>query len=506
MMSSLTLLSRVLGLCRECMLGYYFGAEPILSSFRLAYQIPNLARRLFGEGALSAAFIPVFVECLHQHGRERARHLAGSVLTLLVITLVALTAALEAGVALAYVTRPGVTLALTAILLPYMVLICTTAFFGGILNGLRHFAAPAASPLVLNLAIIGSAWVGGSLASLPPDRLVYLIAVGIIGAGVAQLALQVWAGRRLQFRPIINRQWKDPYVRRIGGLMLPMALGLSVVQINTFMDSVIAFALVPDGRGLAILGYAQYLYQLPVGVVGVALATAVFPVLASLSATGDRSEFSRVVERGLRTTLFVSLPAVVGLVCIASPLVRGLYERGEFRADATARVARALTWYSLGVWCYCGQHILVRTFYALKESKTPAQVAAGMILLNLALNLVLVLRMGEAGVALATAISATVQFALLVRKLHPHLHEPRWRHVAGGAVRMAAASALMGAAIAALRTYGGLGTTWAARPILEVAVIVGGGVILYAAACYLLRVHEFSEAIRWLRDRRRSPE
>jgi putative peptidoglycan lipid II flippase len=289
-------------------------------------------------------------------------------------------------------------------------------------------------------------------------------------------------------------------------LMLPMVLGLSVVQINTFMDSVIAFALVPDGRGLAILGYAQYLYQLPVGVVGVALATAVFPVLASLSATGQRGEFARVMERGLRMSLFVSLPAVVGLVCVASPLVRGLYERGEFRADATARVARALICYSLGIWSYCGQHILVRAFYAVKQSKTPARIAASMILLNLALNLLLVFRMGEAGVALATAISATLQFALLVRGLHPHLFEPRWRHVAGGAVRMSAASVVMGAAVVASQTYGGLGTTWASRSILQVAVIVVGGVIVYAAVCYLLRVEELSQAVRWVRDRRRSGE
>jgi putative peptidoglycan lipid II flippase len=197
---------------------------------------------------------------------------------------------------------------------------------------------------------------------------------------------------------------------------------------------------------------------------------------------------------------------VVGLVCVASPLVRGLYERGEFRADATARVARALTWYSLGIWSYCGQHILVRAFYAVKQSKTPAQIAASIILLNLALNLALVFRMGEAGVALATAISATLQFALLVRKLHHHLFEPRWRHVIAGAVRMAVASGVMGAAVVASQAYGGLGTTWACRSLLQVAVIVVGGVIVYTAACYVLRVEELSQAARWVRDRLRSSQ
>lgn len=443
LIAGLTLLSRILGLARECVYARFFGTGVLLSAFRIAFMIPNLARRLFGEGALSAAFIPVFTRALRDPDPQHARRLAGAVLTMLAAVLVGLLLTVELGLLVAHALRPGLTLRLTAIMLPFMAFICVAAYLGGLLNVLGRFAAPAASPMLLNTLVIAAVLLGAHVMGWSGQSLIYAACGGVLAAGVAQVCLLIASLRATGFRPAVNRHWSHPDVRAVTRSMMPMMIGLSAVQLNTMADMLIAKFFVPDGRGPAVLGYAHFIYQLPLGVFGVALATAIFPLLASRAAADDGVGLSDAVMRGVRLSLFVMLPASVGLILIAEPLVVLLFEGGAFDAAGTPRVSRTLVFYALGLCAYAVQHILVRTFYAVRAHRTPARVAAAAVGVNLALNLILVGPLRESGVALATAISATLQVGCLTFLLRRRLPELRLRPVGAGLVRSAVATIAM---------------------------------------------------------------
>jgi putative peptidoglycan lipid II flippase len=488
----LTAGSRILGLLRECAYSYFFGVDPAFSAFRIAFMIPNLARRLFGEGAMSSAFIPVFTQVLHDSGRERGRRLAGTALTALGAVLVALTLAAELGMVIGHWVRPGVTLKLTMIMLPYMILICLTAFAGGMLNAVHRFAAPAAAPILLNVIVIATVCAAGHYAGLRGLDLLYLVAVSVVVAGIAQFGLQLIAMSRAQFRPVANCQWRDPDLRHTLVLMAPMVLGLSAAQFNVLADKLIAFAFVPDGRGPAVLGYAHMPYHLPVGVFGIALATAIFPLLSAKAAQHDRAGLARVFERGVRLSIFVGLPASVGLVLVATPLVALLYERGEFDRTATAHVSRTLVFYALGLVAHSVQQIVVRAFYAFKNTSTPVHVGVSVLALNVALNFALVFPMAEAGLALATAISSTVQVVWLSVALSRHLPDVRWSLVATGAARTLLAGGAMGSIVWYLLRPGVLGDY---GNLVQLAVGVPVGVAVFVVTARLVGCPELAELL-----------
>jgi len=493
LIAALTLASRVLGVVRENAYAQFFGASPLLSAFRIAFQIPNLARRLFGEGALTASFIPVFAQARADDGDVAARRLAGGVFTLLTAALLALLAFGE-GVLLviwAWQPEPHPAVSLTILLLPYMLLICLTAFFGGILNAEHRFAAPAIAPTILNVVLISAVWGGGKLLDLDTHAHMRLVAWAALFAGVLQLGLQwVWL-RSCGFRLAVNFDWRSPGVRRIMLLMAPMLIGMSALQINTFFDSMIAFFCVPDGRGPAILGYSQYMSNLPLGVFGTAVATAIFPLLARHNAAKDHVGFARSVEAGLRTSLFVSVPAGVGLILVAQPLVRLLFESELFTASDTDRVVLALRLYCLGIWSYAVQQMLVRAFHSMQNSRTPVRIAGTMVAVNFVLNLVLVhTRLWEAGVALATATTATAQALILAYKLHGQLIGMRWRRVAQSMIKCAIATGLMGVAVWIVGGHSPVGAVLPQGDLKELlgCVVVGAGV--YLAATWALRMEE----------------
>lgn len=485
----LTLVSRILGVVREMTYSHFFGASPILSAYRVAFQVPNLARRLFGEGALTSSFIPVFTRHRAEQGDESAQRLAGGVITMATALLTLALILIEIGLLVARVFTWNPTLALTAILMPYMVLICLTALFGGMLNALDRFIAPALSPTILNIILIATAWAGGWFWNLGPPAHLELIAYSVLVAGVLQLALQVGWLRRTGFWPRLNLNWRQAHIGQVITLMTPMVLGMSAVQVNTLADTLIALLMVPDGRGPAILGFSQYLYMLPLGIFGTALATAIFPLLARHAAEKDKSEFIDAVERGLRTTLFISLPAGVGLMLIATPAVRLLFEHGEFTPSDTQRVVRALLCYSTAIWAYSVQHILIRAFYSLQDSRAPYRIAVAMVGLNLILNLTLVGRFQEAGVAAATAVSAIIQVALLTVTLRTRMGTFPWQGVWRTTSRALIATALMSAAVWAIREL------WSRMTIpggdaTELAAAMATGAAVYAIAARIARLEE----------------
>ncbi len=488
----LTLLSRILGLTREILYGHLFGTSPLLSAFRIAFMIPNLARRLFGEGALSAAFIPVFTRFLARNDRNASRRLAGSVLTLLGLILVGIVLLIETGVFVGNQVHPSAIWSLTAVMLPFMAFICAAAFLGAILNTMGHFAAPAASPIVLNIFVIVSLLVTGMFFTDDHKTLVYVAAVAVLFAGIAQMSLQWFALHAHRMTPIMATDWKLPEIREIGRFMTPMLLGLSTVQLNTLMDLLIAWWFVPDGKGPAVLGFAHFLYQLPLGVFGIALATAIFPVLSAQAVRNDLAAVSHTLLTGLRLSFFIMLPATVGLILIASPLVSVMFEHGEFGPESTNRVARTLSMYALGLCAYSAQHLLVRVYYSLKDSATPARISASVVLVNLALNLVLVRYFREAGVGMATAFSACLQVILLARGLRgkvPRLDAQAFR---SSLLKTVLATIAMGIVVwVAMGMLPDATSRYWAGIRVALAVTLGGGTV--AVAARLLRAPELSE-------------
>ena len=496
LMAGLTLVSRLLGLVRETLLSYYFGTSELLSAFRIAFQAPNLARRLFGEGALSSAMVPVLTRTLKERGEYESRRLVGSTLTASFLVLSILLVLIELGIGVWRLIHDDPALRLTAFMMPYMVLICIAAVASGVLNVRGHFAVPAAAPTILNVAMIVALVLGGVLG-LSSMTLMDWTCASVLLAGVIQVAATGVALRMAGFFPVWGGAWNDPQLRAIVTLMAPMALGLSAVQINTLLDSLIAYIFVIDEKGervgAAVLGYAQFLYQLPLGVFGISLATALFPVLSRKAAEGDRAGMADVFERGVRAGQFIALPSAIGLIFIATPLVATLYEHGgEFDARSTQRVAAALFYYSLGIPAYFFQHVLVRTYYALHDSRKPATIAVCMVAFNLSLNLMLVFVMEEQGLALSTSISATIQACWLgwgLRRLFPEL---AWRRLRTPLVRLMLAAACMAAVLIVMR---GIGESLHWHKAVRLVSMLVTGVAAYFGSAWLLRVEELRSTI-----------
>ena len=496
--SGLTLLSRVLGLVRDAVFASVFGAGWAASAFSLAFMVPNLFRRLFGEGALSAAFIPVFTDVRQQGNGQRASRLAGTVLVgvaILLAVLVLLGEGVVAGLKplVEPTPRNELTLRLAAVMLPYALLICAVALMGGLLNVLGHFAAPAGAPIVLNLCIISAiaagVWVGG----LDVETHLTWLAVGVLIAGVLQLALQWLAVRARGFQIHLALDVRDEAVRRIAWLTGPMALGLAVVQINALADVLIAYVFVPHGGAPNKLYLAQRLYQFPMGVFLIALTTAIYPQFSRMATDRDRVGFGDSIVRGLRMVIFIGLPASAGLILMREPLVALLFEHGKFLHADTTRTASILLFYAAGIWAYGLQMMLGRGFYALQDSKTPVRIAMAMVVLNLALNLILVHVLPEPqerGLALATAICAVIQSAWLAAVLSSRVGHVHWAGLWRQLMRVAVATIGMTAACLAIARFLG------PRPVVQVAGVLVVGVVTYVAASRLMKIEELRDLLR----------
>ena len=494
----LTLGSRVLGLMRECCFSYLFSASGLLSAFRIAFMVPNLARRLFGEGALSAALIPVLTKDIARNGPRSGRELLGAIIVLLVAVLSALVVFGEIVLLIWRQSAPDFALDLSMLLLPYMVLICVVAVISGALNVRSHFAAPAIAPMVVNVAIMAAAllavWWG-----LEGQAIMYVVGVGVLAAGVTQLALVTVVMKRMDFMPILAVRWHDARVAAVRRMMGPMVLGLSAMQINALLDHLIAYVFVMhEGErvGPAVLGFAQYLYQLPLGVFGIALATAIFPVLSARAAANDRAGLAETFSRGVRVNLFVALPATAGLILVAQPLVATFFQHGAFDADDTRRVAGVLAYYSLGLPAYFTQHLVARTFYAIGDSKTPARAAMVVVGINLTLNLILVQRYEERGLALSTAICAALQVIWLGRRLSKQVPEVRWRSALGPVARMLVPTLVMIGVLMGMEQVGDHFGWIAQRDWLRLTMMVGLGMASYAAVARMMGIEELGDVLR----------
>ena len=416
-----TLVSRVLGMARDMVIAHLFGTSFAMSAYTIAFTFPNLFRRLFGEGTLVGAFIPVFTEQLEKKGKEAAFGLAAKMIPFVFFFLTALTI----GVILILATirfyfplspQAQLVFSLTQWMMPYMVLICTAALFMGILNSLSHFAVPALSPCVLNLSLIFFGlvicpWIPGSI-----ENKVYGLAAGVVIGGALQFLVHLpilkRKGVRLNFHLSMRQTWQDPTVRRILTLMLPGILGLSVNQLNVIVDRFLAYLI--SEQAAAVLFYGDRLVEFPLGIFGIGLATAILPSLSRHAARQDVAQLKLSLVYALRQVFFITVPATVGLVVLGQPIVKLLFERGAFDAASTRATAAVLVYYSLGIFAYSGIKIVVPAFYALKEMKTPVKIAFIALGVNVVLNLTLMWFMEERGLALSTSISSVVNLTLLI--------------------------------------------------------------------------------------------
>jgi len=523
-----TLLSRVTGLARDIVLNAHFGQGWVQDSFNYGFQIPNLFRRLFGEGALAAVFVPQFTEVLDRDGKPAAGVLLGRVCGLLVLVLSALTIVLELGVAAIWYFAPGeamrrLMLGLTGVMLPFMISICLVAVFSSILNCLHHFTVPALAPIVLNVCNILGVLVVGPAMSARLDVQVYGVALSVVAASVLQivLVLPVLRAYGISFRPSLD--WGDPTVRRMMRTFVPIMIGQGVLLLNVYLDSQVCTLLTrgpkqpetfsiagrtvryPLSQGaLSAVNNAQRLYQFPLGVLAISLATAAFPLLSRHASRGDMPAMRRATGSALRMAVFEGLPAGLMMIVLAQPIVALLFQYQKFGAAATERASWVLAWYGIGMWAFCGQHIVTRGFYSLKDTLTPMWIGCGLVLLNQALNLTLVWhpRIREAAFGISTSITASLQVAIGLWILRQRMGgRIGARELTRSFARTLAAGAIAaGAALGVLwwaRGVGSLAGLSIAARAARVFLPMGAAGLVYLAAAKAMRMRE----VEWLLGR-----
>jgi len=503
--SSLTLLSRALGYLRDALtVALLGGGSWQLDTLWVAFPIPNLFRRVFGEGALASSFIPVFSEVRRREGEEAGWRFASQVLGMLSAVLVSLAALGELVFwALLRWGSPGegsaLLLRLLHILFPYLVLICVAALFGAMLQTLGRFALAAFAPVLLNLCWVGALlllwlrWPGPEPEASP---WVLMLAASVLVSGVFQAGLlYLWlkrCGAKLSF----GFDWRHRRLVQMVTLMLPAAAGAAVFQLNVLADRFIAYYGVEEPGGVSALYLGMRLTQLPLALVGIAMGTVVLAALSDSAARENHAEYRRTLASALRGVLALSIPCSVGLMVLARPAVTLLFEHGEFDRVATSRTAAVLVLYGVGVWAFCAQQVLVRAYYARKDMRTPLRIGLPMVGLNLTLNLLLVGPMAERGLALATTVTAMLQVGLLVWGLRGWLggeHTGTLYHVT---VRVVLASAAMGAAVWLTGRFLGPAGPSIGQRLLAVVVPMAVGVGVFLGLSVLLRIDDILAVLR----------
>lgn len=499
-----TILSRSMGMVRDMVTSRLFGAGMATDAFFAAFQIPNMLRRFFAEGALTAAFVPTFSETLVQEGEERARELANLCFTLLTLVVAAIT--LLGIVCSPYIVTlmfpgfsavPGkfeLTVLLNRIMFPYIFFISLVALCMGILNTLRHFFTPAISTVFLNLAMIISALVLRSFFRYP----ITALAVGVLLGGSLQLALQVpvlWK-KGFTLRPSFS--FNDPKLRKIALLMLPATLGVGIYYLNITVGNILA-SLLPQGS-VSYLYYAQRLFEFPQGVFTVSVAQAVLPTMSRQAAEGDLTAMKDSVNYGVRLTLFITIPALVGLAVCAKPLMALIFMGGRFDYQMAQEAARALLYYSTGLSCVALVRVLAPAFYALQDTRTPVITAAVAFLLNLGFSLWLMGPLLHAGLALASSLAALGNMLLLLWLLRRKIGLLGGRKMMRTAFVSAAASLPMGLVVwvlCGLYDWSLSGHKLVKAGIVATAVAVA--VVVYMLVSHLFRSEEASEFLVILR-------
>ncbi len=488
-----TLASRILGFARDIIIAGFFGAGMAADAFFVAFRIPNLLRRLLGEGGMNTAFIPVFTDYQVNQDEKSAWKFASITITSALVILIVVSAlGIWAAPGIIKIVAPGfvgqkyeLTVLLTQILFPYIFFIGLVSILGGILNSLGHFLAPALSPVLLNVGMI--ACVLG-LAGRLSEPIVSL-AIGVIAGGVAQLLFQLPFVRKqgMVYHPQFN--WRDPGLNKVGRLLLPTVVGLAVAEVNSMVDIFLASFL--SQGSVSYLYYGNRLVQFPLGVFGAALGTAILPTLSQAAAERDLPRLKETFSFGLRLMLFITIPAMVGLVILAKPIIMVLFERGRFGPGDTAGAAGALLWYSMGLWAFAGVKVAAPVFYSLQDTKTPVRISIVCMIFNIILNLILMKPMGHGGLALATSLASMLNIGWLVVSIRRWLGRIDGRRILASLFKTVQAAAVMG-----LVTWGSVswlqlsGYSGAFTKALLLLLVISGSTGVYIVTAHLLGCDE----------------
>lgn len=516
--SASTLASRILGYLRDMLIANFFGAGFVADAFFVAYRIPNLLRQLLGEGALSASFIPVFTEYLTTKPKEEAQRLARisgllllillSILTILGIIFSPIIVRLIAPGFIRNPEKLSLTITLTRILFPFMIAIGLAALALGILNSLHRFIIPALAPCLLSISEIFFILFICPLMERP----IIGLALGVAAGGFAQFFFQlpsivkegfvIPAGRsysNLYLKPIsyaknllknwdvLWKRWTStlnhPGVKKIGLLMLPATLGLSVTQVNTFVDTICASVL-REGSVTALY-YANRIMQLPLALFGTAIATVALPMMSRSVAATNMQELKDTLSLALRMILFTIVPASLGLIILGKPIISLLFERGRFTSQATQATSWALLFYSTGIVAYAGVKVVASAFYSMQDTRTPVRIASIAMVANIVLNLILMRILDVGGLALATAIASFMNLLILLFYLRKRIGRLGGKRVLLSLAKILLASSAM--AIACIYSSRLLGQI---NKLIQVAGTILICVTIYILVTHLLRCEE----------------
>ncbi len=495
-----TLASRFLGLIRDIVIARYFGVYIYAQAFVVAFKIPNLLRDFVAEGAVNSALVPVFSEYHLSRSKEEFWEAANIVLQVFLIALVSLAClGVIAAPVIVRLIAPGfaaspekleITVRLTQVIFPYIVLVSLAAYAMGILNSLKHFSIPAFAPCLLNISIILCAmFLGEGVTGL---------ASGVLIGGLMQVAIQVPVLYRKGFRLRRIRDWRHPILAQIGRLMLPRVASSGIYQLNNFVDTMFgSLAWIVGEGGVAALYFAYRLVQFPLGIFSTALSQAILPTLSRQSMEADYGQLKQTISWGLRATIFVMAPATVGLLVLARPIIAVLFLARNFDFYAANLTAAALFFYSFGLAAYGVTRILQSGFFALKDTVTPAKIAAAALGMNIVLNLLLMFWLRLGGIALATSLSGAVTSLMLFAALKRKIGDFGTRAIMVSAARIGCASLGMGVVLAAFVRYRGASVVTYMGLGLSLVV----GILAYTLFSWALRVPEMRQLWGWVRNK-----
>ena len=496
-----TAVSRVLGFARDIIIANFFGTSLGAQAFVVAFRIPNSLRDLVGEGAANAAIVPVLTE--YKAIKDEKEFLRVSkvlfnisflVLSLLTVLGIVFSPFIVRLIAPGFMAEPDkfdLTVKLNRIIFPYLILIGLTAYSMGVLNALKHFAAPAFGPALMNLALIVAAvW-------LCPRIGVAGLAIGVLAGGVLQLFLNVPFMYALGIKPDFREGLWQPAVKRIGRLLVPRALGSAVYQVNIFVDMILAsFSWIVGSGGVAALYYANRLIQFPLAIFGLALAQAALPKMSHEFATDDIGKLKDTLGFSLRTVFTIMIPASFGLAVLGEPIIRILFERGEFTSYSTAITQSALFFYSFGLIAYGGIKILVTAFYSMHDTMTSVKTASAAVVLNVILNLILMWPLKLGGLALATSISATFNMVVLYILLRKRIGDFGTSRIMDSFARVLASSVVMAVVLKVLLA------SFSGASVVGLFTAIVGGIATFAVMSYLFGVREIKDLLAWTLKRK----
>ncbi|MFH1846610.1 MAG: murein biosynthesis integral membrane protein MurJ [Candidatus Omnitrophota bacterium] len=491
---SATIASRVMGFIRDVLFARFFGTGMYAQAFVVAFRLPNMLRDMVGEGATNAAIVPILTEYRHLRTQEEYWKASRVILNLLLTVLIVLSIiGVVFSPLLVKVIAPGfigdpekfkITVFLTRMLFPYILLLGMVAYSKGVLNSLDYFTTPAFAPVVLNATMIFA------LLVLCPIIGIKGLILGVLAGGIFEILIQIRPLRKKGFRLKKTFEFKHPVAKRIGELLLPRALGTAVYQLSVLVDTVLAsLAWIVGSGGVAGLYYANRLIHLPLAVFGISLATAALPKMTKEAASKDMESLKNTISFSLRAVFTVMIPATAGLMIMGRYIVKILFERGEFTSYSTGITVNALFFYAIGLFAYAGIKILVSTYYSMGDTRTPVKTAVVSLLVNIILNLLLMKPLKIGGLALATSIAACTNFVLLYRQLAIRIGDIGTARIIGSFLRVCGATCIMG-----MVTY------WGSRMFLSCAgleglngfvkifiVILSSGVV-YLTAGYVIKV------------------